>query len=271
MRGRVPDRPDESRAAGTKDAAGTKGGPDGAGTRQETHTRQRRRTPVSDGSRPSESERYWEEFYRREERVWSGEPNAILVEEATDLTPGTALDLGCGEGADAVWLARRGWQVTAVDVSRTALDRAARNAALAGVAGRIDWQRHDLDLSFPTGAFDLVSAQFLHSPVELAREAILRSAAAAVAPGGVLLVADHAGLPPWAEEADGEADPEAGSEAAPAAALPTPDEVLAALDLDPDRWLVESLDENRAREVTDPDGRRHTHTDALLRVRRVTV
>lgn len=204
----------------------------------------------------SESERYWEEFYRGDERAWSGEPNPILVQEVAGLAPGSALDLGCGEGADAIWLARRGWQVTAVDVSRTALDRAARHAALADVAGRIDWQLHDLELSFPTGAFDLVSAQFLHSPVDMSREAVLRAAAAAVAPGGVLLVAGHTGFPPWEEEPD------------PETVLPTPNEVLDALDLDLDRWLVECRDENRQHEVTGPDGAPYTRTDNLLRVRR---
>lgn len=66
---------------------------------------------------------FWDARYSEHDRVWSGEPNAVLVEEAAGLEPGTALDLGCGEGADAVWLARRGWRVTAVDVSGVALER----------------------------------------------------------------------------------------------------------------------------------------------------
>src|SRR5918994_5866470 len=88
-----------------------------------------------------EAERFWEDHYRRRERVWSGRPNPVLVDVAGSLRPGRALDLGCGEGGDAIWLARHGWRVRAVDVSATALDRAAAEAATAGVAGRIDFHR----------------------------------------------------------------------------------------------------------------------------------
>ena len=90
----------------------------------------------------------------------------VLVDVVGSLRPGKALDLGCGEGGNAIWLARQGWRATAVDVSATALDRASSDAATAGVADRIDFQRHDLALTFPSGAFDLVSAQYLHSPIK---------------------------------------------------------------------------------------------------------
>src|SRR5205814_628062 len=109
----------------------------------------------------------WEERYRTQPKIWSGRPNPQLVAEATGLTPGRALDVGCGEGADAVWLAQRGWTVTAVDISTTALERAAAHAADAGsqVAERITWTHADLRDHRPTeGAFDLVSAQFMHLP-----------------------------------------------------------------------------------------------------------
>src|SRR3712207_2787200 len=112
-----------------------------------------------------EAERFWEDRYRRRGRVWSGRPNPVLVDVVGSLRPGTALDLGCGEGGDAIWLARQGWRVTAIDISTTALDRAAADAATAGVADRIDFRQHDLALTFPSGAFDLVSAQYLHSPI----------------------------------------------------------------------------------------------------------
>jgi methylase of polypeptide subunit release factors len=88
-----------------------------------------------------EAERFWEDRYRRRERVWSGRTNAVLVDVAGSLQPGTALDLGCGEGGDAIWLAQQGWRVRAVDVSATALDRAAAEAATAGVVDRIDFHR----------------------------------------------------------------------------------------------------------------------------------
>ncbi|TDD60239.1 SAM-dependent methyltransferase, partial [Actinomadura rubrisoli] len=142
-------------------------------------------------------EAFWDDRYAQHDHLWSGEPNAMIVREAAGLPPGTALDLGCGEGGDAIWLAARGWRVTAADISRLALERAARHAEDAGVADRVDWRHHDLDASFPAGSYDLVSAQFLHSPAGPPREPILRAAAAAVAPGGVLLIAGHAGPPPW--------------------------------------------------------------------------
>lgn len=198
----------------------------------------------------------WDARYSEHDRVWSGEPNAVLVEEAAGLEPGTALDLGCGEGADAVWLARRGWRVTAVDVSGVALERAARHAEAAGVGDRIDWQRRDLGTSFPEGTYDLVSAAFLHSPGEgLPRERILRDAAAAVAPGGVLLVIGHAGPPPW--------DPDAH----PDAHLPTAEEVLKSLELPEDEWDVLRMGEHE-RVQTAPDGRVMTRTDNALKLRR---
>ena len=97
---------------------------------------------------------------------------------------GRALDLGCGEGGDALWLAERGWHVVAVDISQTALDRAAADARARNVLDRIDFQRHDLSDTFPDGAFDLVSAQFLHSMVRLDRPRLLRMGAEAVSAGG---------------------------------------------------------------------------------------
>ncbi|MFA1547111.1 MFS transporter [Actinomadura chokoriensis] len=203
------------------------------------------------------NEEFWEARYAEHDHVWSGDPNTILVQEISGLGPGTALDLGCGEGADAIWLARQGWRVTATDISRTALDRAARHAADAGVADRVDWQRHDLATSFPEGAYDLVTALFLHSPAEgMPREAILRSAAGAVAPGGTLFIAGHAGPPPW--------DPDAH----PHVHLPTADEVLKSLGLPEGEWEV-LLSGEHERVQTAPDGRTMTRTDNALKMRRL--
>jgi SAM-dependent methyltransferase len=132
----------------------------------------------------------WEERYQGTTAVWSGRPNRWLVAEATDLTPGTALDAGSGEGGDALWLAGRGWQVTAVDFARTALERGAAAAARAGLAERVSWVRADLRTWTPPGSYDLVSVQFLH-PAPESRAEVLGRLAAAVAPGGTLLVVGH--------------------------------------------------------------------------------
>lgn len=135
----------------------------------------------------------FEQMYRATDALWSGRPNTQLVAEAAGLAPGTALDVGCGEGADAVWLAQRGWQVTAVDFAATALERGAAGAAASGeeVAARIGWLRADVTRWTPEPAgFDLVSAQFMHLPPE-ERGALFARLAAAVRPGGTLLVVGH--------------------------------------------------------------------------------
>jgi chemotaxis protein methyltransferase CheR len=120
--------------------------------------------PDDTGPDPSgDAQEFWEQHYGSRVRVRSGRPNARLVEVASELRPGRALDLGCGEGADALWLAEQGWQVVAVDVSATALQRAAADARERDLLAGIDFQRHDLSDSFPSGTFDLVSVQFLHS------------------------------------------------------------------------------------------------------------
>ena len=134
----------------------------------------------------------WEERYSGEETVWSGNPNPQLVAEATELTPGTALDVGCGEGGDVIWLARRGWQVTGADFSANGLARAARHAEEAGVAGRTDWWQVDAR-AFAAGgrSYDLVTSHFLHPPDHGMVEVAGRLAEA-VAPGGHLLIVGHA-------------------------------------------------------------------------------
>ncbi|NEY35171.1 methyltransferase domain-containing protein [Streptomyces sp. PRKS01-65] len=211
---------------------------------------------MSDTPAPSRPADFWEARYREAGRVWSGRPNALLEREAAGLPPGSALDLGCGEGADAVWLASRGWRVTGVDISATALERAARHAAEAGVADRVTWERHELGRSFPEGTFDLVSAHYLQSPVELDQRAVLRSAAAAVAEGGTLLVVLHAGWPSWQSEPPFDH------------VFPTLDGVMAELALPEDRWTVETRETVR-RPSAAPDGRDGFRDDHVWRLRRV--
>jgi SAM-dependent methyltransferase len=133
----------------------------------------------------------WEERYRGAPALWSGRPNPSLVAEAGDLTPGRALDVGCGEGGDVLWLAAHGWQVTGLDWSAVALARAAEHAAAAGVPDRVEWVRGDVDTWQPPAAgFDLVTAHFLH-PTGQQRSTLFPRLAAAVAPGGTLLWVGH--------------------------------------------------------------------------------
>jgi 2-polyprenyl-3-methyl-5-hydroxy-6-metoxy-1,4-benzoquinol methylase len=134
---------------------------------------------------------YWDERYATHDHVWSGRPNQRLLEHAADLPPGRALDVGCGEGADVVWLAGRGWRATGADLSVVALDKARRHAAEAGVADRTSWVHVDLVAgdALP-GGNDLVSAMYVHVPgADFGR--VYAAIAAAVRPGGTLLVAGH--------------------------------------------------------------------------------
>ena len=134
----------------------------------------------------------WEERYAGEERIWSGGPNPQLVAEVAGLTPGTALDVGCGEGGDVIWLAQQGWRVTGADFAANGLARAARHAEQAGVADRTDWWQVDAR-AFAAGgrSFDLVTSHFLHPP-DAGMVEVTRRLADAVAPGGHLLVVGHA-------------------------------------------------------------------------------
>ena len=134
----------------------------------------------------------WEERYSGQEMIWSGEPNPQLVAEASVLTPGTALDVGCGEGGDVIWLARQGWRVTGADFSANGLARAARHAEEAGVAERTDWWQVDARTFEADGrSFDLVTTHFLHPP-NGGMVAVTTLLSEAVAPGGHLLVVGHA-------------------------------------------------------------------------------
>ncbi|WP_077742015.1 FAD-dependent oxidoreductase [Mycolicibacterium boenickei] len=199
---------------------------------------------------------YWERHYGQRGRIWSGRVNAQLAKIAADLPAGRALDLGCGEGGDSVWLAEQGWQVTGVDVSDTALARAAAEARERGVADRITFERHDLSESLPDGRFDLVSAQFLQSPIAMDRAGVLRRAAGAVAEGGLLVIVDHGAAPPWAPEH------------VRRFAFPSADSVVDSLNLDEAQWERVRVGTDE-REATGPDGQRGTLIDNVMVLRRV--
>ncbi len=203
------------------------------------------------GEGAESAEQLWDDRYREQSRIWSGRPNPQLVVETAGPAPvhnATALDLGCGEGADAIWLAQQGWAVTAVDVSAVALERAAAHAATSGV--EISFQRQDLATWRPDTGFGLVSSQYLHSPL-LDWRASVATAAGAVAPGGTLLVVGHY---PQGQHAARET-------------FYTPEELGAALEGVLDTWTVNVL-ETRERIVTGPDGESKTLVDTVLRATR---
>ena len=132
----------------------------------------------------------WDARYgEREGAVWSGQPNGRLVADVANLTPGRALDVGCGEGADAIWLAWRGWAVTAIDISDVAIGRAQEAAELAGAS--VEWVCGDaLQTPFPAHSFDLVSMQYPALP-KAAGEAAVRTLLDTVRPTGLLLAVFH--------------------------------------------------------------------------------
>lgn len=199
---------------------------------------------------------FWENRYREKDGIWSGRANTMLVRTVAELPPGRALDLGSGEGGDAIWLAERGWQVTGVELSGIAIARAVAAAADRGVAtGRVNFVAADLQTWRTDERYDLVCACFLQSPVEFARDEVLRRAATLVAPGGHLLVVAHAAAPPWS-----------GLAGDPSIVFPTPAGDLAALALSDD-WDV-LVCEVRTRPATGPDGQESTLEDSVVLVRR---
>jgi SAM-dependent methyltransferase len=132
----------------------------------------------------------WDARYReRDGAMWSGRPNGRLVAEAAALIPGLALDVGCGEGADAVWLAQRGWTVTAIDVSEVAIGRARDASRRAGAS--VEWISGDvLEAPFPSRSFDLLSMQYPALP-KAAGEAAVRRLLDTVRPDGLMLAVYH--------------------------------------------------------------------------------
>lgn len=130
----------------------------------------------------------WDERYAGHELLWHAQPNQFVVEEVGDLPAGTVLDIACGEGRNAIWLAEKGWRATGVDFSGVALRKGRRMAEERGV--EVEWVEADLRTWGPTGQFDLVLAMYLHLP-ERTRQKTFSDAARAVAPGGTILVVGH--------------------------------------------------------------------------------
>ncbi|MBN9672738.1 class I SAM-dependent methyltransferase [Roseibium aggregatum] len=197
--------------------------------------------------------KFWNDHYRKGSSTSSGRPGTALAQFTAPLTPGTVLELGCAKGDDAIWLARRGWQVTAVDVSSVALDLAAKNARQAGVSENLRFEEHDLAVSFPQGSFDLVTASFLHAPQDWPRAKVLRQAADAVDTGGHLLIVDHGSRAPW-------------SWAPEDTVYPTAEDTLASLELVESTWqrcCVCPI----SRMTTGPEGQSAIVTDTIIFLR----
>jgi len=196
---------------------------------------------------------YWEQRYSGSERIWSGKVNATIASVVAELTPGAAIDLGCGEGGDVLWLAEQGWTALGLDISATAVGRARDEAAARGLDGA-SFEAVDLDAWEPEPAsVDLVTASFFQSNVALDRTAILRRAMTALRPGGRLVTVSHAAPPSWAKDH-------------PAKMVSVQDEV-AQLCGSAEEWEVE-LAEARPRAATAPDGSAGEHLDAVLVLRR---
>ncbi len=198
---------------------------------------------------------FWEDFYRTKRTGTSGRASSLLVRFAGDLPAGTALDLGASHGDDVLWLAGRGWQATGLDISETAIRRAVQRATDLGLSDRARFRVHDLAKGLPAGGFDLITALYFQSPVDLPRPAILRDAAGHVSPGGHILVVAHASAPPWsmAEGKD--------------AAFPTVAEDLEAMRADPAVWSTVVADVVE-REATGPDGTVARLQDTVVMLRR---
>lgn len=183
-------------------------------------------------------------------------PNRTLADTVTQLSTGTALDAGCGQGTDAIWLAERGWTVTAVDFVASALDRGRERAEASGpdVAARIDWRQADLSVwTPPVATYDLVTAHYLHGVAH--RTDLFHRLAAAVRPGGTLLIVGHH---------PSNADISGGT--MPGAVFFSTADVVAVLE---EGWdLVKVDDEVWRRDVTDQEGRPITLRSAVVRARR---
>ena len=195
----------------------------------------------------------WDERYAGAEFEWSVHPNQFAAAELAGLPPGRALDLAAGEGRNSVWLAERGWLVTAVDFSGVGLDKGRRLSAARGVAdGQVDWVVADLNDYEPArGAFDLVLIAYLQVLPAL-RARVLARAAAALAPGGTLLVIGH----DQTNQTEGVGGPQSPD------VLYTPEAIVAEL---PGLRIVRA---ERVRRVVARDGGQATAIDTLVRAER---
>lgn len=230
---------------------------------------------------------YWDQIWHgdRAAAMAAGEPNPHLVREVADLAPGTALEAGCGAGTEAIWLAARGWQVTAADIAAQALARGAERASAGGVAERIQWVEADLSTWEPEARYDLVTTHYAHPAIPQLE--FYDRIANWVAPGGTLLIVAHLG--DHGSDAghggahgqggpDGHGDPSThgdshghehghspAGDGPPASALVTTSDIAARLD--PAAWEIHTAEES-TRTLAGPGGREVTIHDAVVRATR---
>jgi SAM-dependent methyltransferase len=207
-------------------------------------------------------EKHWQEGQGGAGSMAENPPNPYLDRELSSLAPGTALDAGCGAGAEALWLAARGWEVTGADISAEALARAAQRAAEAGLSERVHWVEADLSSWSPEGSFDLVTTHYAH-PTTPQLEFYDRIASW-VAPGGTLLIVGHLHSAGGAGHGHGHGHGHGDDGAPPAEASVTAASVEARLD--PGTWEVVTAEETQR---TLPGGGRSLD-DVVVRARRLT-
>lgn len=199
---------------------------------------------------------FWNGLYSSKDKVWSGKVNQTLAAAVAGLTPGTSLDLGCGEGGDVLWLAEQGWVATGFEISDVAVERARAEARARGLEAKTSFRNQNIQDWEPAGeVFDLVTASFFQSPVFLARDEIVQKAAGQLAPGGHLVLISHAGPPSWYE---GEAPKH----------FISPADEIKNLNLESEGWeLVRA--ELVTRHILSPEGQPATIEDCLVVARRL--
>jgi SAM-dependent methyltransferase len=209
---------------------------------------------------------YWDAHWQQAKEHQAGReivPNPYLARELSGLTPGTALDAGCGEGAEAIWLATAGWHVTAVDISTEALSRAAeRAAANSSVPERLEWIEADLSLWEPTKRFELVTTHYAHPATP--QLAFYQRISGWVAPGGTLLIIGH--LQSSTTPSHGHSGKRhGGGDGPPDEASVTAASIVAGFD--PTQWDIVTADEP-VRRLANREGRTVQLDDVVVRASR---
>ncbi|TDC59618.1 class I SAM-dependent methyltransferase, partial [Actinomadura sp. GC306] len=202
---------------------------------------------MAHGSDHAFDKEYWERHWQQSGGAHDVPPNPYLEREVGGLVPGAALDAGCGAGAEAVWLASRGWEVTAVDISAEVLARAAGRAAVSGVGGRVRWVEADLGAWEPGTRFDLVTTHYAHPAMPQLE--FYERIAGWLSPGGTLLIVGHL-------------HSHGHGHGPPAEASVTAADVVARLD--GAQWEI-GVAEERHRTLTGPGGREVPLHDVVVR------